>query len=93
MNKQAYSKQFKELGQNMKYIRKARGLTQEQAAELVELERVTVGYYEQGRRTPRLVTLYTFAKAYNVDISAFFSRDILLEELKKNQEQSKAEKP
>lgn len=42
------------IGANLRRVRKARGLSQEKAGELVGLSRSTMGYYEQGRRNPSL---------------------------------------
>lgn len=60
------------IGANLRRVRKARGLSQEKAGELVGLSRSTMGYYEQGRRNPSLQSLHKMAVAYDVDLSEFF---------------------
>lgn len=59
------------VGSRIRAARKAKGLTQEQLAELTGLDRVAVGYLEQGRRAPRLKTLHTLADKLDVDVSYF----------------------
>ena len=53
-------------GRLIQDARKARGLTQEQLAEIADMDRVGVGYIEQGRRAPKLSTLYKISKALGV---------------------------
>lgn len=61
-----------QLGHHIQEIRKSRGLTQEQVAELLGMDRVSIGYMEQGRRTPKLSTLYELANLYHIDMDEFF---------------------
>jgi len=56
-------------------LRLARGYSQEQLGELVSLDRVSVGYIEQGRRTPSLKTLYNLAQAFDIELSELVKRD------------------
>lgn len=60
------------LGHHIQEIRKARGFTQEQVAELIGMDRVSIGYMEQGRRSPKLSTLYELAEVYGIDMEEFF---------------------
>lgn len=39
---------------------------------MLGMTRVAVGYIEQGRRSPKLSTLFEMATLYNVDIREFF---------------------
>ncbi|MDR1713388.1 MAG: helix-turn-helix transcriptional regulator [Coriobacteriales bacterium] len=48
------------------------GYSQEQLGELIGLDRVSIGYIEQGRRTPSLQTLFNLAIAFGIDISDLF---------------------
>ena len=61
------------LGTHLQGIRKSRGLTQEQVAEHLGMDRVSVGYIEQGKRTPKLSTLYALSKCYNVGMQDIFN--------------------
>lgn len=54
------------IAQNIKRIREDRGLTQEQLAELADLNRVTVAKYEMGRVVPSSNTLLRLAEALRV---------------------------
>lgn len=62
-------------GQRMATLRRACGLTQEQLAELIEKDRVYVGYLEQGRRSPSYETVYSLAAALNVPMIELFDFD------------------
>ena len=68
-----YQERLVVLGRRIQSIRKARGFSQEKAGELVALDRVTIGYIEQGRRAPSLQTLFALAEAYKVDVIDFFT--------------------
>jgi transcriptional regulator with XRE-family HTH domain len=71
----SYSELLWSVGSRIREARKAKGLTQEQLAELTGLDRVAVGYLEQGRRAPRLKTLHTLADKLDVDVSYFTTTD------------------
>jgi transcriptional regulator with XRE-family HTH domain len=60
-------------GHHMQQIRRSRNLTQEQVAELIGMDRVSIGYIEQGRRAPKLSTLFSLANVYDVEMQDFFS--------------------
>lgn len=63
------------LGSHIQSIRKARGLTQEQVAERIGMDRVSIGYIEQGKRTPKVSTLYALSQCYDVEMQELFPRD------------------
>ena len=56
------------LGREIQRIRNKRGLSQEQLAERSELDTITIGFIEQGRREPRLKTLMKIADALGVRV-------------------------
>ena len=56
----------KNLGENVQKLRKAKGLSQEELASLVGIDRVAIGYIEQGIRSPKLETIFFIAKALKV---------------------------
>lgn len=56
------------LGAEIQTIRKRRGLSQEQLAELTDLDAMTIAFIEQGRREPRLKTLKRIADALGVRV-------------------------
>ena len=51
------------VGRNVKRIRRKRGLTQEQFAEISGFSQQYISGLEQGRRNPTVVTLYELATA------------------------------
>ncbi|MBO7673548.1 MAG: helix-turn-helix transcriptional regulator [Atopobiaceae bacterium] len=61
------------LGHHMQQIRRSRNLTQEEVAALIGMDRVSIGYIEQGRRVPKLSTLFSLAQVYDVEMQEFFS--------------------
>lgn len=60
-----------EIGSKLKYLRKGRGLTQQQLSEKLELSRCSISNYECGRRTPHLEELKGFAKFFGVGLDYF----------------------
>ncbi len=61
---------------NIKFLRKASHLTQEQLAEKIGIKRSLLGAYEEGRADPRLNNLVIFAKLFNVSVDLLISKDI-----------------
>ena len=57
----------KMLGKRIKYIRKQRGLTQEQLAEKVGIGTPNISYIECGKFAPAIDTLEKIAKILNVE--------------------------
>ena len=51
------------------YLRKRKGLSQQELAEKTGLTRSAIGMYETGKRNPDLETLEMFADFYNVDMN------------------------
>lgn len=60
------------LGERIRELRKARGLTQEQLAELVEVEQKHVSRLELGKSYPTIERLEKIAEALNVPLKDFF---------------------
>lgn len=56
------------VGQNIKRIRLAKGLSQEKLAETSGFHRTYVGSVERGERNVSLLSLDKIAKALNVDV-------------------------
>lgn len=65
--------------QNIKYLRKKAGFTQEQFANEVGIKRSLVGAYEEGRAEPRLQTLLSIAKVLNVTSDDLIANDLTSE--------------
>lgn len=61
------------LGQNIKYLRKQKGLTQEKMANKLGITRSLVGAYEEGRAEPRLQTLMNLSRYFKVSIDSLLN--------------------
>ncbi|MGD8373530.1 MAG: helix-turn-helix transcriptional regulator [Candidatus Woesebacteria bacterium] len=72
MNNANESKYLKAFGKRLAEIRRSRGLTQEQLAERADITPLSIGFIEQGRRWPRLVTLQKLAKCLSVPVAELF---------------------
>ena len=59
------------IGQKLKTLRKGRKLTQEQAAEMLNITRATVSNYEVGRRSPHISELKRIGEFYGVGLDYF----------------------
>jgi transcriptional regulator with XRE-family HTH domain len=55
------------VGRNVRRIRQAKGLTQEQLAEVSGFSQQYISGLEQGRRNPTVVTVYELAAALEVN--------------------------
>jgi len=56
----------KEIGNRLRFLRKARGLTLSEAAEKAEIAKSTYSGFESGHRAPSLNSLRKLSKALNV---------------------------
>lgn len=63
------------IGHKIKVLRKSRGLTQQQLADKLGVQRATVSNYEIGRRTPHLNDLRKLAEALGTSMEYFAVRD------------------
>ena len=53
-------------------IRKAKGITQEELANALEVSRQTVGSLENGRYNPSIILAFKIARFFDVDIEEVF---------------------
>lgn len=60
------------LGRKIQELREGKGYSQEKLAYIASMDRVSIGYIEQGRRTPKLSTLYKLAKYLDVSVADLF---------------------
>lgn len=56
----------------LRKLRENSGLTQQQVAETLNIDRSTYAYYETGKTTPDLNTIIKLAKIYNVSYTEIF---------------------
>ena len=63
-------------GLNLKYLRKLRGLTQEEFANKLGIKRSLIGAYEEERAEPRLDVLEMVAEMYKLSLDELFLKDL-----------------
>lgn len=64
------------LNENIRYLRKQQGLTQDQFAQKLAIKRSLVGAYEEGRAEPRLELLQKMAALGSISVDILIGRDI-----------------
>ncbi|MEQ8686800.1 MAG: LexA family transcriptional regulator [Imperialibacter sp.] len=64
------------INENIRFLRKQKGLTQEQFAEKVGIKRSVVGAYEEGRASPPLETLLKMAELFQITADDFISKNL-----------------
>ncbi|MCV9386592.1 XRE family transcriptional regulator [Reichenbachiella ulvae] len=64
------------LNENIKYLRKKFGYTQETFAQAIGIKRSLVGAYEEGRADPRLHNLLGMSELFNVSVDTLISKDV-----------------
>ena len=74
MVKAAYKKHYKCLGENVSLYRKRLNLTQEQLAEMVEVENVHISHIETGARGSSLDLVFAIADALGVEPYKLFQK-------------------
>ena len=63
-------------GQNLKYLRKLRGLTQEEFAAKLQIKRSLLGAYEEERAEPRLDVLEIVSDEYGISLDDLLRTDL-----------------
>lgn len=63
-------------GKRLKELRKAKGLTQQELADLINVTKVSICCYEKGIRTPNLETFYDLVKILNTTADELLGNDI-----------------
>ena len=56
------------IGQNIKYLRKSKGLTQEDLANKIGVNRAMIGSYEENRAVPKLSVMQIIAHYFSISI-------------------------
>ncbi|WP_207532085.1 XRE family transcriptional regulator [Desertivirga arenae] len=64
------------ISSNLKYLRKKKGLTQQQFADLMEIKRSLVGAYEEERAEPKYELLKKFAEYYELSMDEIVNEKI-----------------
>ena len=63
-------------GQNLKYLRKLRGLTQEEFAAKLGIKRSLLGAYEEERAEPRLEVLETVGDMFKLTLDELLRKEL-----------------
>lgn len=72
------------IGQNIKYLRKRKGLTQEELAKNIGVNRAMIGSYEENRAVPKLSVLKDIAFFFNIFIDELIKAKLWEESQKTN---------
>lgn len=64
------------IGKNLKYLRKQKGLTQQELANHLDIRRSSIGAYEECRATPKYETLERISDFFEVSIDLLVKEDI-----------------
>lgn len=64
---------LKAFGKRIRQLRTARGLSQEQLAELTGFHRTYIGMVERGERNIALSNIGVFAKTFEISVSELFN--------------------
>ena len=59
----------KEIARNIKKLRENSGYTQQQVADVLNVDRSTYAYYELGKILPSIETIYSLSRVFNVHYS------------------------
>ena len=79
-----------ELGEKLQELRKQKGLTQEELAEILYVSRTAVSKWESGRGIPNIESLRAISKYYSVSIDDLLSGDEILAVADKNIKQQES---
>lgn len=72
-----------QLSDMLTYLRKRKGLSQQELANTLKISRSAIGMYETGKREPDLETLEVFADFYNVDMNTLTGKSPVNEQADK----------
>ena len=73
----------------MKTIREGFGLTQEEIADILYLDRTSLSYYEHGKVQPSIFTLIKLASYFDIPFESFYIKEGGLQQLKEMHKQMK----
>ena len=64
------------LGNNIRYLRKQVGYTQEQLAKKIGVKRPLIGAYEEGRVEPKLATIINISRLFKVSLDDLICKEL-----------------
>jgi transcriptional regulator with XRE-family HTH domain len=65
-----------QVNENIKFLRKKEGYTQDTFANVIGIKRSLVGAYEEGRADPRLKNLLKMSEVFGVSVDIIISKDV-----------------
>ncbi len=69
------TKVLRNFGQRIKELRLAKGFSQEELAEKINVHRTYMGFIERGERNPGLLNIYKLSRALDVKLPDLFDFD------------------
>jgi len=67
------------LGTNLKHLRKTKGLTQDQLADKIGVNRAMIGSYEEGRAIPKITVLKDIAHYFSISLDTLINNNLSIE--------------
>ena len=67
------------IASNIKYLRKSKGLTQDELADKIGVNRAMIGSYEEGRAVPKLQALQTLSHYFGITLDALVLNNLSAE--------------
>jgi len=64
------------VNENIRFLRKKRGWTQEMFSKKIGIKRSLVGAYEEGRSDPRLNNLLKICDTFNISLDNILKKDV-----------------
>ena len=69
------------LAKNIKYFRKKNRLTQDELADLINVNRTTISKWELDKSQPSLDLIKVMAKLFNISVSVLTGEDTIIDNL------------
>ena len=68
--------EFSTISHNIRFLRKKKGINQEQLAQLLNVKRSNIAAYEAKNVEPRLRIILSLAKLFNIDLEVFLQEKL-----------------
>lgn len=63
------------IGKNLRILREKCGYTQQQLANVLNIDRSTYSYYESGKTTPDISSLVLLSQVFSISLADLLGRD------------------
>lgn len=64
------------LNENIRFLRRKKGLTQQELAEILDVKRASIGSYEEGRSEPKLETITKICNFFKTTIDEIINKNL-----------------